>query len=52
MDDDALTAAGVNKSATHVDFMIGTEDLSINGIKANGQELPIFVGGEWAGELA
>ncbi len=48
MSDDELLAAGVNKSATHVDFMIGTADLNITGIKADGSEVPIFINGEWA----
>jgi aminopeptidase len=48
MDEDALKAAGVNKSATHVDFMVGTADLGIVGIKADGSEVPIFDKGEWA----
>jgi aminopeptidase len=48
MDEDELKAAGVNKSATHVDFMIGTADLDIVGIRADGSEVPVFHGGEWA----
>ena len=32
MTEDELFEAGVNKSATHVDFMIGTDDLNIDGI--------------------
>jgi aminopeptidase len=48
MDEDELKAFGVNKSATHVDFMIGTEDLRIVGIKSDSTEVPIFLEGEWA----
>jgi aminopeptidase len=48
MGEDDLKAAGVNKSATHVDFMIGTADLNICGIRADGTEIPIFCEGEWA----
>lgn len=48
MSEDELEAAGVNKSATHVDFMIGTADMNITGITADGQELPIFTNGNWA----
>ena len=43
-----LLAVGVNKSATHVDFMVGTEDLNIDGIKPNGERVPIFRNGNWA----
>ena len=41
-------AMGVNDSNIHVDFMIGTADLSMIGIKADGSEFPIFVDGNWA----
>ncbi|MDR2036141.1 MAG: aminopeptidase [Coriobacteriales bacterium] len=47
MSEDELLAAGVNKSATHVDFMIGTADLSIDGIKPDGSVLPLFEQGNW-----
>ncbi len=43
-----LMERGVNKSATHVDFMIGTEDLDIDGICADGTRVPIFRNGNWA----
>ncbi len=39
---------GINDSALHVDFMIGTDDLSIIGIKADGGEFVIFENGHWA----
>ena len=48
MSEDELEEAGVNKSATHVDFMIGTADLCIDGIMPDGQEIPLFKDGEWA----
>jgi len=48
MDKAQLLAAGVNDSATHVDFMLGTDDLSIVGKKADGTELEIFRNGDWA----
>lgn len=50
MDPEQLLAAGVNHSHTHVDFMIGADDLEIVGITAEGEEIPIFVGGQWAWE--
>lgn len=34
--------AGVNDSRLHMDFMIGTEDLSVTGITEDGKELPIM----------
>lgn len=43
-----LRAAGLNESQTHVDFMIGTSDLSITGFTADGREIPVFVDGNFA----
>ena len=42
-----LIALGLNKSDSHVDFMIGTEDLSIIGITSNGKEIEIFKDGNF-----
>lgn len=39
---------GVNDSCIHVDFMIGSDDLSIVGIRPDGTEVPVFVNGTWA----
>ncbi len=50
MNPDELLAHGVNQSTTHVDFMIGADDLNIWGISADGKETPIFVNGQWAWE--
>ncbi len=43
-----LTEMGINQSMIHVDFMIGTDDLSITGITENGEEIAIFENGNWA----
>ena len=51
MDDAALEAHHVNNSATHVDFMIGTADLTITGLHADGREEPVFLCGNWTGEF-
>lgn len=40
--------AGLNDSMIHVDFMVGSPDLSITGIKADGSKVPIFLNGDWA----
>ena len=45
---DELKALGVNDSMIHVDFMIGTRDLSITGITESGETIPIFRNGTWA----
>lgn len=39
---------GLNTSLTHVDFMMGSADLSIDGILENGVIEPIFRRGGWA----
>lgn len=39
---------GINDSGLHVDFMIGTKDLSIVGIKRDGSKFKIFENGLWA----
>ncbi|HEL0021314.1 TPA: aminopeptidase [Streptococcus equi subsp. zooepidemicus] len=48
MTNDELKAAGLNRSTAHVDFMIGSEQMDIDGITKDGQVIPIFRGGEWA----
>ena len=48
MTKEELLKAGINDSVTHVDFMLGTKDLDITGIKENGEEVPIFRNGNWA----
>ena len=47
---DELLERGVNKSHTHVDFMVGTEDMDIVGIRPDGTDEPVFVNGQWAWE--
>lgn len=39
---------GVNDSMIHVDFMIGSEDLSIDAYCNNGRKVSIFKNGNWA----
>lgn len=40
--------AGINDSSVHVDFMIGTADLTIDGIDDKGNKIAIFKNGNWA----
>lgn len=40
--------AGGNRSATHVDFMIGSPALDIDGLRADGHAEPLMRQGEWA----
>jgi len=43
-----IREAGVNESMIHVDFMIGTEDLSVVGHCKDGSTVQIFKDGNWA----
>ena len=48
MSREELREKGLNSSITHVDFMIGTSDLSIVGTTKDGREIPVFVNGSFA----
>ena len=48
MSKEQLKEKGLNDSITHVDFMIGTKDLSIVGTTHEGREIPVFVEGNFA----
>ncbi len=39
---------GVNSSMIHVDFMIGSKDMTITGITKDGKRVPVFKDGNWA----
>ncbi len=43
-----LAAKGANSSLIHVDWMIGSEHLDIDGITASGASEPLMRKGEWA----
>ena len=46
--DEEANALGINDSVIHVDFMIGTADMSIKAVCADGREVAVFENGEWA----
>jgi len=46
--DEEFNAAGGNTSLTHVDFMIGSPQMDIDGIKEDGAREPLMRSGEWA----
>ena len=48
MSEEEQKAVGLNRSMTHVDFMVGTSDLSIVGTTRDGREIPVFVDGNFA----
>jgi aminopeptidase len=39
--------ARVNQSAIHVDFMIGGDDVDVDGVDDDGTEVPVLRGGAW-----
>ena len=47
MTKEELSAAGLNDSLQHVDFMVGTSDLDITATTEDGKEIAIFRNGNW-----
>lgn len=48
MSDEEFADKGGNNSLVHVDFMMGSADMDIDGIMEDGSREPIFHNGEWA----
>jgi aminopeptidase len=48
MDEDELARRGANRSLIHVDWMIGSATIDIDGIAGDGQVVPLMRKGEWA----
>ncbi|MFC0522085.1 aminopeptidase [Pontibacillus salicampi] len=51
MNNESLDQHGVNNSIVHVDFMMGSGDLDIDGITHDGETEPVFRNGNWAMEF-
>ena len=47
MDEEALSALGANSSLIHVDWMIGSAKMDVDGIAAGGRAEPLMRAGEW-----
>ena len=45
---DEIAAQGGNKSFIHIDWMIGSNKIDIDGVRADGGRTPVFRKGEWA----
>jgi aminopeptidase len=43
-----IAAQGGNKSLIHIDWMIGSGKIDIDGVHADGRRVPVFRKGEWA----
>lgn len=48
MNSEELDKHGVNDSLTHVDFMVGSENLDIDGVLQDGSTEAVFRNGTWA----
>ncbi|WP_336278833.1 aminopeptidase [Bartonella sp. CB175] len=46
--EEEITARGGNKSMIHIDWMIGSGEINIDGITQAGTRVPVFRKGEWA----
>jgi aminopeptidase len=51
MSDEDFLAAGGNDSLAHVDFMIGSELMDVDGVLDDGRVEPVMRKGEWAFEI-
>ncbi|MBT9371399.1 aminopeptidase [Rhizobium sp. CSW-27] len=45
---DQIKAQGGNSSLIHIDWMIGSDKVDIDGIRADGTKVPVMRKGEWA----
>jgi aminopeptidase len=43
-----VAAQGGNQSLIHIDWMIGSDKIDIDGVHADGRRVPVFRKGEWA----
>ncbi|WEK03529.1 MAG: aminopeptidase [Candidatus Devosia phytovorans] len=48
MTQDQIAAQGGNSSNIHIDWMIGSDKIDIDGVNADGSTEPVMRGGEWA----
>jgi aminopeptidase len=48
---DVFAAVGGNQSLIHIDFMIGSGEMDVDGITEDGTSEPVMRGGEWAFEI-
>jgi aminopeptidase len=47
MSEDELASRGSNKSLIHIDWMIGSDRVDVDGITQDGRAEPLMRGGEW-----
>ena len=51
MSNEEFESAGGNYSLVHIDFMIGSGDMNVDGITEDGTSEPVMRSGEWAFEV-
>jgi len=51
LSDEEFKARGGNVSIAHVDFMVGSAKMDIDGLQADGTAEPVMRQGEWAFEV-
>ncbi len=47
LSEDERHERGVNQSSIHTDFMIGSNELEVDGVTAAGEAVPILRNGDW-----
>jgi aminopeptidase len=47
MSEEELASRGANKSLIHIDWMIGSDQVDVDGIAQDGKAEPLMRGGEW-----
>jgi aminopeptidase len=47
MSEDERRAAGINVSHIHIDLMIGSNDVDVDGLRTDGSAVPILRDGDW-----
>ena len=47
LEPEARSERGVNHSSIHTDFMIGSNDLEVDGVTKDGASVPILRNGDW-----
>jgi aminopeptidase len=47
MNEEELKNVGGNSSMNHVDFMFGTSDMTVTGIREDGSEVEVFRNGNF-----
>jgi aminopeptidase len=52
MTDDEFAAAGGNRSVVHLDFMIGSGQVDVDGLRADGTAEPLMRAGEWVSAVS